>query len=62
MRAPVFDSQEPVAKVEDRNVVARYLDRTAFAQGNVFRLRDADPVFFLRVARGHWHTFSIGWI
>jgi hypothetical protein len=60
MRALVFDGEESIAEIEDRDVVAGYLYGTAFPQRNVFRLRDAEQLFRLRVGVCHWYTFSIG--
>jgi hypothetical protein len=59
MRALVFHGEESITEVEDRNILARYMYGASFAQRNVFRIRDAEPLFRLRVLF-HWYTFSIG--
>jgi hypothetical protein len=64
--AAVFDSQETVAKIEERDLVAIDFDATALAEGDIFRFRDAYPAglcapwFHARGVHTHSATVSIG--
>ena len=58
VRATVFDSEEAVSEVENRNLPPAEDRETAFSQWNVLASRNTKP-FFLGV---HAVTFSIGCI
>ena len=54
MRTAIAHGQKALTKIENRDFLTAQLNGAAFAQRNVFGLRDADPV--------HTFTVSMGWI
>jgi hypothetical protein len=61
VRASVFNGQEAVAEIEERDLVAIDFDATALAKGNIFRFRDAYPTGLRALGFvAHSATVSIG--
>jgi hypothetical protein len=60
VRTFIFDGEKTIAEIEDGDVMAGDGDGAAFAERNIFSLRNAYPLFGMRGCLIHWSTLSIG--